>query len=379
MTIIDRYVLRTYAKVLVVCLFSLFGLFVVIDGFNNFDEFYTYGKRHALGAPGVMAEYYAPRLLWFFDRTAGIVGMVAAGFVLTLLQRTNELTAIVAAGIPPVRVVKPLLGASICVSLLAVANREAGLPRVRDLLSKNAQDWLGEAARKCTPRYDIRTDILIAGKATYAKEKRIAEPLFRLPPELAAWGRSIAADSAYYQAQTDERPGGYLVRGVKQPATLAALPSAALGGGAVLLSPADTPWLKPDECFVVSMLTFEQLSAGGAWRRYLSSYEIISGLYRQIIDPGADIRLLLHARLVQPLLDLSLVLLAIPLVLNRGGRNIFVVPAIGGGVVAGLRVVVLISHSLGVNYVLPSTTLAAWLPLLIFGPVAYASGRRLWD
>lgn len=378
MTIFDRYVLQLYVKVLAVWLLSLYGLYVVIDGFNNSDEFLTYGKRHAGGTLAVVAEYYGPRLLWFFDRTAGLLAMTSVAFVVTLLQRTNELTALMAAGIAPARLLRPLVAASVLVAILGTANREFGLPKVRDALSKNAQDWLGENGRKCTPRYDIRSDVLISGKATYAKDRRIAEPLFRLPPELATWGRQIVADNAFYQPASRERPSGYLLRGVRQPANLSKLASVSLGDLPVLLSPADRPGLARDECFVVSVVSFEQLTVGSAWRQNLSSYELVTGIRGQTIEPGADVRLTLHARVVQPLLDMALVFLGIPLVLNRGSRNIFVAAAIGGGLVGGVMVVAMACHALGTNYLL-SATLAAWLPLLIFGPVAYTIARPLWD
>lgn len=378
MTIFDRYVLQLYVKVLAVWLLSLYGLYVVIDGFNNSDEFLSYGKRHAGGALIVVMEYYGPRLLWFFDRTAGLLAMTSVAFVLTLLQRTNEMTALMAAGIAPARILRPLLGASILVAILGMANREFGLPQVRDALSRNAQDWLGENGRKCTPRYDIRTDILISGKATFAKDRRIAEPVFRLPPELTAWDTQIVAENAFYQSATQERSAGYLLRGVRRPANLSKLASQSLEGRAVLLSPSDTPGLARDECFVVSVVTFEQLTVGGTWRQNLSSYELVTGIRGQTIEPGADVRLILHARVVQPLLDVALVLLGIPLVLSRGSRNIFMAAGIGGGLVAGVMVVAMACHALGANYLL-SATLAAWLPLLIFGPIAYAIARPLWD
>ena len=50
MTIIDRYLVRLYVKVLVVCVREPVGLYVVIDGFNNLDEFLTYGKRPRPGS-----------------------------------------------------------------------------------------------------------------------------------------------------------------------------------------------------------------------------------------------------------------------------------------------------------------------------------------
>lgn len=378
MTIIDRYLVQLYIKVLIVSFVSLAGLYVVIDGFNNLDEFLSYGKRHAAGTLGVLAEYYGPRLLQFFDQIAGLLAMLSAAFVLTVLSRTNELTALLAAGISPARLLKPLVGASVLVALSGAANREFGLPRVRDSLSKNAQDWLGETGRKCTPRYDIRSDILIAGQKTYANQKRLAQPLFQLPPELAAWGRQIAAENAFYLAASKHHPSGYLLRGMERPADLTQLHSVSLAGNRILFSPADTPWLKPDECFVASVVTFEQLSVGGSWRQYLASYELIIGLHGQTIEPGADVRVLLHARFVQPFLDLSLVLIGIPLVLRRGSRNIFLAAGMGIGLVAGMLIIVLACHSLGKGYLL-SATLAAWLPLLIFGPLAFTLARPLWD
>jgi len=377
MTVIDRYLVQIYLKVLLVSFASLVGLFVVIDAFNNLAEFLDYGNHSPLETAKVIWAYYAPRALQLFDKISGLLAMLAATFVITSIARTNELTAIMAAGIGPSRVIRPLLSASIFVALLAAANREVGLPKVRDSLSKNAQDWTGETGRKCTPKYD-RSDILISGQFTFANQKRLASPLFGLPPELVAWGRKVAADNAFYLPAEDSRPAGYLLTGVKQPTNLGQLRSCGLGEGPILCSPLDTPWLKPDECFVVSTVTFEQLSIGSAWRQNLSSAELISGLRGQTIDPGADVYLTLHSRFVRPLLDMSLVLVGIPLVLRRETRNIFMAAVMGLGLVVALWAVVMASDALGRNYLI-SAALAAWLPLLVFGPLAYTTARPLWD
>lgn len=383
--IIDRYLVLLFVKVLLICYFSLAGLSFVIDFATNADEFIGYIKQQG---PLVLLDYYVPRSLLFFDRIAGLLALVSSIFAITVLQRSNEFTALMAAGISRARIVTPLLVASCTVALLGAANREFGLPRVRDKLARNAQDWMGERSKKCTPRYDPRTDVLISGKATFANERRIQQPIFRLPPELAAWGRQITAENAFQQRATAGRPAGYLLRGVKQPERLPQLKSAGLEVQTtpnglvhteiVLISPADADWLKPDECFVVSAVGFEQLTMGGAWRQFLTSYELFTGIRGQKIEPGADVRLMLHMRLIQPLLDVSLVLLGVPLVLTRGSRNIFLAGGMGAGMALCLLVVVLICRALGVNYLLDAT-IAAWLPLLIFGPVAYVLGRPIWD
>jgi lipopolysaccharide export system permease protein len=169
-----------------------------------------------------------------------------------------------------------------------------------------------------------------------------------------------------------------LLEGVKQPANLAQLGSRSLASQPVLFSPSDTPWLKPNQCFVASIVTFEQLSIGGAWRHNLSTYELVTGLRGQMIEPGADVRMTLHSRFVRPLLDMSLVLLGIPLVLSRGSRNIFIAAVLGLGLVAAVSVVNVACDALGRNYLL-SATVAAWLPALVFAPLAFTVARPLWD
>ena len=38
-TIIDRYLLRQFVQVLIICLLSFIGLFIVIDAFSHLDHF----------------------------------------------------------------------------------------------------------------------------------------------------------------------------------------------------------------------------------------------------------------------------------------------------------------------------------------------------
>jgi lipopolysaccharide export system permease protein len=377
MRIIDRYVLSLFVKVTIVCFLSLAGLYVVIDAFSNLDEFLTYGKAQGNTAL-VLADYYFPRTVWFFDRTAGLLAMIASIFAVTMLQRTNELTALMAAGVSKSRIIAPIVIATVMIAGLAAVNREFYLPTVRDKLTRNAQDWTGTAARKVTPRYDLRSDILMSGKATYANEKRVEEPNFRLPPELSSWGRQITAENAYYKLAEGDRPAGYLMTGVKLPGNLPELDSLDVEGKRTVFSPKENPWLEPNQCFIASVVSFEQLSIGGNWRQYLSTRELVTGIRGRVIEAGADVRVSLHSRMVQPLLDITLVFLGLPLVLTRNNRNIFVAAGIALALVAGFYIVVMACHGLGSNYLL-SPTLAAWLPLLIFGPLAYTLARPIWD
>ena len=44
-TIIDRYMLRQFVQVLVICFLSLIGLYIVIDAFGHLDHFVDYCRK----------------------------------------------------------------------------------------------------------------------------------------------------------------------------------------------------------------------------------------------------------------------------------------------------------------------------------------------
>jgi lipopolysaccharide export system permease protein len=373
MFILDRYLLWQFARSFVICFVSLGGLFVVIDGFGNLDSFMQYAEKQGSLA-GVMAPYYGYRLLAVFDATSGVLTLVAAMFTISLFQRHNEMTALMAAGVPVGRIVRPVVWAVVAVSLAAVGVRELVIPAVRDQpgLARNAQDLLGDVARDLTPLYDQQTDILLQGKATYADTRRIHKPNFRLLRSLAKYGNQLVGEDAFYRPPQQGRPGGYLVQKVSQPAKITERPSLALAdrpGRPVILTPADTPWLQKGEVFVASNVTFEQLTGGWAWRRFASVFELIGGLRNPSLEFAADVRVAIHARFVQPVLDATLLLLGLPLVVSRQQRNVFLATGLCFAVAATFMVVVIVCQEMG-RQSLVNPALAAWLPLFVFVPAA---------
>jgi len=377
MQIFDRYLLWLFAKVFLACFVSLVGLYIVIDAFSNLDEFLGYGRQQ--GVLPVLVDYYSARLPWFFDRASGLLALIAAMSTITLLQRTNEMTALMAAGIANQRILRPLIAAAVGVSLLAVANRELLIPRVRSRLVRNAQDWLGEAARHVTPVTDNRTGILIGGRTSFANAQRIEDATFTLHRQLGGFGRKLIADDAYYQPPQGDRPGGYLLDGVTEPAHHALIPSVIIDGAPVILSPADTSWLQPHQCFVASAVSFPHLAEGTQWREFASTGELVAGLRNPSLDFGLRTRVIMHARFVQPLLDMTLLLLGLPLVLTRRNRNVFVALGLCAVVVVGYYGVLFICQGMGSSGFLLTPAQAAWCPLIVLAPLAAGVSQALWE
>lgn len=377
MTLIDRYLLIQFLKSFLIFFISFTGLFIVIDSFNNLDEFLKYGDMTG-STFGVLWDYYSPRVFTFFGMTSGILTLIAAMFTVTWIQRHNEMTALMAAGISQARIVRPIIVAVLVIAVLGVLNRELLIPRYIDRLSRNAQDWMGESKKALQQKYDNQTDVLINGAATYANEQRIESPNFRLPENYEGVGNQILGANAYYRPPTEGRPGGFLVDGLSKPESTEGVPSIDIEGTPLVLMPSDNKWLEPNQCFLVTGLSFEQLTASSQWRDYASTYDLISTLSNRSLDVGADVRVEIHSRIVQPFLDITLLFLGLPIVLRKENRNIFVAIGYCLLVVIGFYAVTLVCKAMGSSYYgIRSPALAAFIPLIIFVPIATAMSTPL--
>ena len=373
---IDRYVIGLFLRASVVCFLSMTGMFLVIDLFANLDEFLGHIQRQ--GMP-VLAEYYLPRVLMFFDRISPLLALLGVLFAITWMQRHRETMALLSLGIPQRRLVWPLLGSALAVALLAVANRELGLPRFRDALTRNAQSWSPEQPRPVVPTFDHQTRILLAGKHVVVAARTIVEPSFQLPGTFPELGEVVTARIARYEPADNRHPAGYRLVDVRRPREFASIGKLAAGKQLVWIGPRAAPWLGPHELFLATDVPLEELAYGRRYRTYLSSWELLQGLHNASLDFGAEARVALHGRLIQPMLDVALILLGLPLVTRRHDGNLFLAAGLGILLVIGFLGVVLLCRMLGSCGLLGPPALAAWLPLFVFGPPAYAALRRGWD
>jgi lipopolysaccharide export system permease protein len=379
MQIIDRYLLRQFVQTFLICFLSLVGIVIVFDLFTNLDEFVIAGKA-AGGVMSFITRYYMFQTIGFFDRIGGLLALVSAMFTVSWIQKNNEMTALMSAGVSRFRVLLPIILAVAVVSVILAANREILMPRYRHELSRGSKDPSGSKPQSLGSRYDGRTNVLLGGKNSYADQQRIEEPSFGMPPSLYAYGTALTADNAYYKPADSNHAGGYLFDGVRRPKNLDTRPSLPLGGPPVLITPHDAPqWLKPNQCFLVSDVDFDQLTGGKSLTQLSSTAQLIRGLRNSSLDYGAKEKVAIHARIVQPLLDMTLLFLGLPLVVTRENRNVFVAMGICMVVAIAFTLVVAGVQSLGeVSYWFFTPSLAAWAPLMIFVPLAAWMVDGLW-
>jgi lipopolysaccharide export system permease protein len=375
MQVIDRYVFFLFVRVFGICCMCLAGIYVVGDFVENLNEFLDAAGPQG-GLLRLIAGYYAGRVPWFLDLVARVAALIAGVFAVTWLQRNNEMTALMAAGISRWRIIKPVVVGVVLVSLLQMINREAVIPSYRDELSQSIRDWSGKKASPVSPQFDYMTDILLDGQEAVVRNRKIVKPVFRLPMTMAYFSSEVTADYAVRCAATPDHPSGYLMVDVQTPEAIDRLDNVHLDGHPVIFTPANTPWLSPGQCFVVSHVSIGQLLSGQSWRQFSSTPDLIAGLRNPSMNFGADVRVTVHARILQPILDITLFFLGIPVVLTRKSRNVFVAAGSCVLIAAMYYIIVLGSHSLGMNYLITPAQ-AAWCPVLIMVPWAVSRSAPL--
>ena len=129
----------------------------------------------------------------------------------------------------------------------------------------------------------------------------------------------------------------------------------------------------------MSDVDFDQLTAGGNNKQLCSTIQLIQGLRNPSLNYQSDVEVEIHARLVRPLLDMTLLFLGLPLILSRESRSIFIAMGICMGITVAFWIVVLAAQFMGSLSLGPITPpLAAWLPLMIFVPLAVGLSDPLW-
>lgn len=400
MKIIDRYVLWTFLKNYLISFMVLVGMYVVLDMVFNFDELVDVkGKADAAGATSALApilnivDYYFYQAFMFFVHLSGIIPVVAAAFTLIRLSRFNELTALLAAGTPLLRVAMPIILAGVVLNALMIADQELILPRMIPKLTRgheqmHAGDGAGARSFQIHAMQDQNGWLLHAARYTPAGEGR--------PPtmeHLSVIEQTPIRQGVPRPAEDDESiaPAGPVARAsAMNGATALITADRAVWNGAgweltngrriTNLGPTDEPSETTTIERYESNVNPEEIALyrSGDWVEMLSTARIEELIQRPGSYGQASLLRVKHWRFTQPVMNVILLLLAIPCVLTREpGRlknGVTRCLILAGGAMGS----VFLAHQLAgkpppglspeVLQIWPA--LMAWLPIFLFGPLS---------
>ncbi len=374
MTRIDRYILVLFLRTALICFCSIAGVVIVFHAFTSLDDLVKQGQAED-GLIPVMMRYYGPYLLLMFDWTGAIIALMAFLFTVGWIRRSGELTATLSAGISHGRIFRPVLIASLVIVLVQLANREFILPAYRDALTLKAKDISGETEQPILAQYDKTNRVLVDGSALITQSQVIREPSFRLDGDYPGFGDTLLARSARWVEATKDHPSGYLLEGVERPSQIDRLASVGVEDRPIMMTSRDQLWLGSRQCFFATSVHTDLLQTNQTATRTASVAELVRRVRNPAVHSSTSLHVMLHERIIRPPLDFALILLGLPLVVNRRGRNLFVMVGAAMLTVLAFFMIKTLAGAMGGSGYLLSPAMAAWIPLIVLGPIAYVRLR----
>jgi lipopolysaccharide export system permease protein len=138
-------------------------------------------------------------------------------------------------------------------------------------------------------------------------------------------------------------------------------------------------WVNPDVLKVLDSgkyflftreADFEAITRSRTWFAFASTYRLLSELNKPGSMRLATMAVRFHMRLTRPILGLLLVFMGLSVILRDQNRNVYISTALCLVLCALFFGACFLCKHLGDNEIL-SPALAAWLPVLAFGPLAF--------
>ena len=370
MKILDRYISTGFLKNYLLSFMILVGLYVMLDMLFNFDNLMAVQTREGItGVDAIwpllktIADYYFYQIFLIFVTLSGIIPVVAAAFTLMRMSRQNELCAILSAGVPLLRLAWPIILVAIILNALLLVDQELVIPLMIPKLTR-AHDEAGKATTnsfQIDSMQDEDHNLLLAAKyypdpehpymlkVTIIQRNEDFLPIAQITAERADW--EPRSNGGQWKLT-----GGRLMSGLEP-------------GKKPEVSDYDQPYkgsITPEEISLYRSRDYVNLLAT----------ERITQLLDRPLSYGANQLLRVkHGRFTQPLMNIILLLLAIPCVLTREPGRLKS---------AAMKCLILSGSCLATVFVCsmlasqpPKPAWAnlwpavmAWVPILLFGPLA---------
>lgn len=198
MSIIDRYIGRTWLRLLLLCLSGFVGIYLVIDLIEKIPRFLRAG-----GAAVDILEYFVWKLPEMVSRTATFSILMATLLTLGVLSRDSEIIALRSCGVSLLRMSFPMLALGFVASVLLLVNAELILPQ-----SYAHTEMIDRIKiRKKGERVTFKRNNIWFRSNSMILQARVFEPVTRTLSGIVVWNvddemnpvSRIDADSAVYR------------------------------------------------------------------------------------------------------------------------------------------------------------------------------------
>jgi lipopolysaccharide export system permease protein len=355
--LIDRQMIRGYFKSYAICLTSLLLLYVVVDLFMNLDDF----THHNQGLAGFLLRigtYYGYKITQIFDRLCEPIVLMAAVFTVAFMQRSNEQIPMLSAGVSTHRLVTPVLICACVMLTLGVLNQEFVIPRIADKLGLDKDDPGGDKDMGVHGAFEPNNIQIDGERAARKPEPTVRQFHCTIPETLGCALTHLTAKRAIYHPTggPDDHKGKWELLDC-MPRDVEPVPNILekIDSGRYILH--------------TRSVDFDALTRNPNWYQLASTWRLYEELQRPESVRLASMAVLFHTRLTRPILGMVLVFLGLSVILRDQNRNVIV----SSGMCLVLCGVFFAScyacKMMGDNNIL-NPALAAWMPVIGFGPFA---------
>ncbi len=359
MKILDKYVAKNFFIGYLISFFVLIGMRIFIDLFVNLDEFVEHTELSGGEVFMNIIRFYRNQAALYFRDFSGMITVVAAVFSLGKMTRNNELIAIMASGVSLKRVIAPIIVIAIILTGALVIDQEILIPNLADRLARDHDELPGQEKYKiwymedqndnllCTENYDEQTKTMLNPTVVIRKQTGPYQW------DTTGW---IVADKASYNSSKnrwDLTNGRFISIRKKKNDSRQLYEPETIGFYETDITPEQIPQRRQER--YLSYLNLPQLN------RLAKQGKDLAEIYAQK-----------HFRITEPIINLIMLLVALPILVCREPRSMKSAVFISFIVTLGCFVTTFISKMVAsetiFNQVRPE--LWAWLPVFAFLPVA---------
>jgi lipopolysaccharide export system permease protein len=140
MQLLTRYLLAQFVRYFLTINVGFVAVYLLIDFFEKYDEFAEAGKPASL-----IIQFFLYNIPFVIDQLGPILILLSGVITLGILNHSNELTALKAAGIPLRRITRPIFIAALLVTTLFIGVAQFLLPKT---ISQTNDIWFEQVRGK---------------------------------------------------------------------------------------------------------------------------------------------------------------------------------------------------------------------------------------
>lgn len=358
MKILDRYVAKNFLIGYVIAFCVLIGLRIVIDLFISLDEFTEHADLGAFAVTKHILIFYGLNSTLYFRDFAGVITVIAAVFSLGKMVRSNELVAVMASGVSLKRVLGPIVVLALALTGMLVIDQEFIIPPLSEKLVRDQDDipgretydvWFisdGNGSLICSRAFDVKTSTL-HNVTIITRSKKAGSAIWDVT------GR-ISAEEAVYNFETHKWD---LINGrfTEKDSYEAPRP---IDFYASDITPKDIPVRRKSR--YKTLLSWRQLDNLAVQAAQGAQIKDLVQLYSQK-----------HFRIIDPVINFVMLMICLPILVCRDPKSMKSAIMVSFNMVGLCLIVTFVCRMLSAEAFFGRVELWAWLPVLIFTPIAF--------